>query len=256
MRRASLEPEQMPPEGRTGGRFALPDSVAHYLRDVLRLEPGARVELFDGSGRIIIGRLLEVTDSRVTARIEEDRQTERGESPCALTLVQAIPKGKRWKWVLEKGTELGVSRFVPLESARTVVHIKSSKVERKLDRWGRVVDAAARQCERTITPEVTEPMGVGEALEALADLPAFVAHTGGRPPALGEAVDEAGLSDERPEAAAVWIGPEGGFADDEIGRLTEAGVRPFHMGPRILRAETAGLVAISLLQAHVGDLDA
>ncbi|MFW5967023.1 MAG: 16S rRNA (uracil(1498)-N(3))-methyltransferase [Persicimonas sp.] len=254
MRRASLDPDQMPPEGRTGGRFSLPESVAHYLRDVLRMEVGAPVELFDGTGRVIVGSLIEVTDNRVTVRIEEDRHTERGESPCEVTLVQAIPKGKRWKMVLEKATELGVDRIVPLESKRTVVDIRASKVDRKLERWERIVDAAARQCERTVTPRVTAPKSLEEALEVVAKTPSIVAHTDGDPPGIAGALDELGSDDGRPEACAVWIGPEGGFTSDEVARLEEAGAQPFHLGPRILRAETAGIIAVGLLQARLGDM--
>lgn len=254
MRRAPLESDEMPPEGRIGQTFVLPQRVAHYLRDVLRMDEGERVELFDGSGRVVIVELAQMASDSVSARIEQDRYTERGESPCAITLVQAIPKGKRWEMVLEKATEVGVSQFIPLETKRTVVHISDAKVERKLDRWERVVNAAARQCQRTVTPEITEPMTLPEAIEALAEVPSFVAHTTGNPPALAGALEAEGLLDERPDAAALWIGPEGGFDDDEVGRLAEAGVAAFHMGPRILRAETAGLVAASLMQAYLGDL--
>ena len=254
MRRAALDSQEMPPRGKIGQRFGLPDRVAHYLRDVLRLQPGDRVELFDGTGRVVIAEMAALETGGVTVRIEDDRDTDRGESPCAITLVQAIPKGKRWEMVLEKATELGVSRFIPLETKRTVVHISDAKVDRKLDRWERVVNAAARQCERTVTPEITEPMGVDEALDALQDLPSLVAHTAGASPGLKGALDAAGLLDERPKAAAAWIGPEGGFDDDEIDRLVDAGVHSFHMGPRILRAETAGVVVAALMQAYLGDL--
>ncbi|QDG54273.1 16S rRNA (uracil(1498)-N(3))-methyltransferase [Persicimonas caeni] len=254
MRRAPLETEEMPPEGRVGQRFRLPERVAHYLRDVLRMQVGDRVELFDGSGRVVVAEVAAVANDQVAVDVQLDRYTERGESPCAVTLVQAIPKGKRWEMVLEKATELGVARVIPLETTRTVVHISDAKVDRKLDRWERVVNAAARQCERTITPEITEPMSLDEALETLADVPSFVAHTRGDSPSLEALLDEANLLDERPEAAAIWIGPEGGFDDDEVAALKEAGVDSFHMGPRILRAETAGLVAVTLMQAYLGDL--
>lgn len=254
MRRAPLEPEEMPPEGRVGARFDLPERVAHYLRDVLRMTQGDRVEFFDGTGRIVIAELLVTSDDAVTVRVDEDRRTTRGESPCAITLVQAMPKGKRWETVLEKGTELGVAQFVPLESKRTVVHISDAKVDRKLDRWQRVIDAAARQCQRTVTPELSEPASLAEGLELLGETPSFVAHTAGSPPSLREALDQQGLLDARPERVAIWIGPEGGFDDDEIARLAEAGVATFHLGPRVLRAETAGIVGVSLAQAYLGDL--
>lgn len=254
MRRAPLEPHEMPPEGRIGADFGLPERVAHYLRDVLRMQAGGSVELFDGSGRVVIADIAEVDADRVVVTVRSDRHTERGESPCAITLVQAIPKGKRFELVLEKATELGAARFIPLETARTVVHISDAKVDRKLDRWERVVEAAARQSQRTVTPEITEPMTLDEAIDALTGVPSWVAHTAGDAPSLAASLDEAGLLDDRPDRAAIWIGPEGGFTDDEVATLAEADVRQVHMGPRILRAETAGLVATSLLQAYLGDL--
>jgi 16S rRNA (uracil1498-N3)-methyltransferase len=244
----------MPPEGHVGQTFPLPERVAHYLRDVLRMQQGARVELFDGSGRIVIAELLEASSDKVSVRIDEDRRTERGESPCAITLVQAIPKGKRWEWVIEKATEMGVNRLVPLETSRTVVQISDAKVDRKLDRWERVVNAAARQSQRVVTPEVTEPKSLAEAIALLEDIPSFVAHTSGSPASLEAGLQAKGLLDDRPEQAALWIGPEGGFSDDEVSQLEEAGVTPFHLGPRVLRAETAGLVGLTLLQAYLGDL--
>ncbi len=254
MRRAPLQPQEMPPEGRTGADFGLPERVAHYLRDVLRMQSGQRVELFDGSGRVVMATIVEADADKVVVRVDDDRRTERGESPCAITLLQAMPKGKRFELVLEKATELGVARIIPLETSRTVVHISDAKVDRKLDRWERVVNAAARQCQRTVTPAIAEPMGVGAAIEAVRDMPSFVAHTGEGLPSVAAALEEAGLLGERPAAAGVWIGPEGGFDDDEIGALADAGVRAVHMGPRVLRAETAGLVAVSLLQTYLGDL--
>jgi 16S rRNA (uracil1498-N3)-methyltransferase len=234
--------------------FGLPERVAHYLRDVLRLQQGARVELFDGSGRIVIVRIETTSADAVDVTIDEDRHTDRGESPCAITLVQAIPKGKRWEWVIEKATEMGVSRLVPLETTRTVVHISDAKVDRKLDRWERVVNAAARQSQRTVTPEILEPKSLDEAIAFLEDVPSFVAHTSGDRTSLEAGLQTKGLLDDRPEAAALWIGPEGGFSDEEVSQLREAGVTPFHLGPRVLRAETAGLVGLTLMQAYLGDL--
>lgn len=254
MRRAPLEPNEMPPPGQVGQSFRLPERVAHYLRDVLRMQQGARVELFDGSGRLVTAELLAVSDDHVSVRIDEDRHTERGESPCAITLVQAIPKGKRWEWVIEKATEVGVSQLVPLETSRTVVHISDAKVDRKLDRWERVVNAAARQSQRVVTPEITEPKSLTEAIALLEDVPSFVAHTSGSPASLEAELQGQDLLDKRPQAAALWIGPEGGFSDEEVNQLQAAGVTPFHLGPRVLRAETAGLVGLTLLQAYLGDL--
>jgi 16S rRNA (uracil1498-N3)-methyltransferase len=253
MRRAALEPDEMPPADKKAGQLMLPDRVAHYVRDVLRMEEGDRVELFDGSGRVVDVELQRVSERHVIAKILRNRQTDRGESPCEITLFQAIPKGRRWETLLEKVTELGVARIVPLETRRTVVNIKGKKVDRKLDRWERVIDAAARQCQRTVTPEIVAPRSLHDALELL-DGPSFVAHTDERPRSLREVVDDEELSNTEADAASIWIGPEGGFDDDEVAALIDAGVFACHMGPRILRSETAGIVGVSLLQAFLGDL--
>jgi 16S rRNA (uracil1498-N3)-methyltransferase len=261
-RRAPLEPGEMPAAGRIGELFELPERVSHYLGDVLRMQPGQHVDLFDGSGRVIQAELVDAgSDSSADAirvRIRGDRMAVEGESPCAITLVQAMPKGKRFELVLEKATELGVARIIPLETARTVVQLKKSKVASKLERWERIVEGAARQSRRNVTPELSAPMTPDEAVEALGDIPSFVAHTGPDLPALAGALEtsagpEAAQSNEYP-AVALWVGPEGGFDDAEMDFLLENDALAFHLGPRVLRSETAGLVGISLLQAYLGDL--
>lgn len=254
MRRAAIEPEEMPPADRSTGQMMLPDRVAHYVRDVLRMERDDRLELFDGTGRIVEVRLQKLSERHVLAQILRNRVTDRGESPCEITLFQAIPKGKRWETLLEKVTELGVARIIPLETRRTVVKISDKKVSKKLGRWERIIDAAARQSQRTATPSVSEPRSLASALDARSDEPSIVAHTDERPRSVGQMLEDEGFLAAPQPAASIWIGPEGGFTDEELDKLVDAGVMPCHLGPRILRSETAGIVAVSLLQAFLGDL--
>jgi len=254
-RRAALSPDEMPPAGRIGASFELPARVTHYLNDVLRMQPGEFVDLFDGSGRVILAELLEGDGEQLQVLIRDDRTRLQGESRCAITLVQAVPKGKRFDLILEKATELGVARIIPLESQRTVVKISADKVDSKLERWERIIDGAARQCRRNITPELSAPMTVDQAIQALQTIPNFVAHTADDLPSLPELLGARAANNVAAHpAVALWIGPEGGFDAAEIEALLHEGARPFHLGPRVLRAETAGLVGISLLQAFLGDL--
>jgi 16S rRNA (uracil1498-N3)-methyltransferase len=249
--RARIEPDELPDESLADRTFALPERVAHYLRDVRRMEPGDPVELFDGTGRVLTGRLQVVRDNDVRMAVFDDRVVERNESPCRITLCQAIPKGKRWRWVLEKTTELGVHRIRPMETDHTIVEISEQKEPRKLERWGRIVGSAARQSERTRTPEIDAPC----SLETLLDEPfdgrdiALHARQGSEP--LAELAE--GNIDEATDLR-LWIGPEGGFSEQEAERLAEAGVAFGHLGPRILRTETAAVVAVSLVQNTLGDL--
>lgn len=254
-RRAPLSPDEMPPAGCAGESFELPARVAHYLYDVLRMQPGERVELFDGSGRVILAELLEGNGEPLRALVHDDRTRLHGESPCALTLVQALPKGKRFDMILEKATELGVARIIALETQRTVVRISADKVPSKLERWQRIIEAAARQCRRNVTPELSAPMNLTQAAKALQSMPNFVAHTAENLPSLPELLEaRAASAAGAPPAVALWIGPEGGFEAGEVDTLLQSGAQAFHLGPRVLRAETAGLVGISLLQAFLGDL--
>lgn len=240
MRRLPLSSERMPTA--EGEAFELGEESTHYLRDVLRMSVGDVVEVFDGEGEAwhcTVDAIDGLVYLRATRRAE--RQVE---SPLAITLYQAIPKGDRWEWILEKATELGVSRIVPVETKRTVVRISKSKTERKLARWTKIVESAARQSTRTVTPEVLTPRSFGNAMKQEASERVVFCHPGER----GEAPSPA------PRTVDLWIGPEGGFTDSEVSSLVEASATPLGLGPRVLRVETASLAAITYLQSTWGDL--
>ncbi len=233
-----------------GDDLLLPDEQAHYLRDVLRLETGDEVELFDGEGTIVRGRLAAVGDE-VRLKINKLRDSERGESPLTCVLFQAIPKGKRWKWILEKATELGVDSIVPLETKRTVVQIPKQRLKRRRKRWNKIVSSAARQSERTVVPTISDPLSIEEARKEPPRDIDLVAHPGGdaeTPQQLLDAIDDP------VDSVGIWIGPEGGFNEDEVQTMVDAGMSRISLGPRILRADTAGIAALALVQAARGDL--
>jgi len=250
MRRVPVDPHELADAPLTGTTIELNERAAHYLRDVLRMEPGDPVELFDGQGRVLRLSLAEVSAHVVTADVVRDELSERGESPATLTLYQAIPKGDRWEWVLEKVTELGVSRIVPLHTQRSVVRVPEKKQAKKLERWARVAQGAARQCGRTLTPELNAPMTTRQVSLALDHDLTILCSTDPGAPSLDVAFDDhAGAL-----SVGVLIGPEGGWTDDEEAMLVSAGAVRVTMGPRILRSETAGVVAVALTQHRLGDL--
>ncbi|MEM1348956.1 MAG: 16S rRNA (uracil(1498)-N(3))-methyltransferase [Myxococcota bacterium] len=250
MRRVPIDPGELGEAPLTGRTLELSDAAAHYLRDVLRLSQGEVVELFDGRGRVLRAALARVDALSVFVDITRDARSDHGESPVSLTLYQAIPKGDRWEWVLEKVTELGIERIVPLHTQRSVVRVPEGKQAKKLERWARIAQSAARQCGRTRTPEIDAPRTTGKAGAALDYDLTLLCSTD--PGAL--ALDVALETHAEARHIALFVGPEGGWTAQEERLLEAAGAVRVTMGPRILRSETAGVVAVALAQHKLGDL--
>jgi len=255
-RRAYISPRELRSDDLEGRHLQLPERIAHYVRDVLRMEPGDALELFDGEGRLLECRLQSLREHVVQVAVLDDRRSRRNESPTRIELCAAIPKGDRWRWLLEKTTELGVSGVQPLETRRTVVDIADSKVADKRDRWRRIVGEAARQSERTHIPEVGSPASVDECLSDSRDQNSrdqldLVLDARRETDGL-EATLQRQSGDDAPEIR-IWIGPEGGFTREELEHLHDSGAQICHLGPRILRSETAAVAATTLVQARVGD---
>lgn len=227
---------------------ALTGAVARQIARVLRLRPGERVVLFDGSGREWLVRLTAVTPDTATGVIEQERASD-AEPRLRLTLYQAALKGDHMDYVLQKGTEVGIAAFVPLLTERTVVR---SVDELKLTRWQRIVREAAEQSGRAIVPPVAPAVPLPAAWTRLTGAPVLLLWEAERMTGLGAAL--AALP--RPlSSLALVVGPEGGLSEREVAAGVAAGARTVGLGPRLLRAETAGLVAASALLFVAGDLD-
>lgn len=211
------------------GRVVMGQAEAHHMRDVLRLKPGAEVEVFDAEGWVGKGRLLEV-GQEVAVEIEGAAQPPAG---MELTIAAAVPKGQRADWMVEKLAELGVARFVPLATARSVVHPEGRG---KLERWRRLATQAARQSGSGV-------MRIDE-LTRLADAVAAWREQGVGGWCCATEIDGVGLGSITP-AGAGWcfVGPEGGWAEDEIARMRAAGLTGVRLTVSILRIETAAIVA-------------
>jgi 16S rRNA (uracil1498-N3)-methyltransferase len=229
----------LPPERIEGGRGLLGPEARRYLESVLRLAPGARIEVFDGRG----GRY----DAAIEAGFEAVRLGPREDARAVATeiaLVVALAKGEKMDLVVQKATELGVARILPFAAERSVVRLEPAKGEARAARWRRIVEEAARQSGRTDVPEVRPPASLADALADLAPgTRTFVFHPGGGP-----------LRPAPPAPLAAVVGPEGGLTDAEVRACEAAGAVTASLGPRILRAETAAIVAVALLQSRFGDL--
>lgn len=227
-------------------RVELDSDAAHYLGRVLRLQPGARLTLFNGCGGEYTAVLTELSRDSATAEVQSHDPVER-ESPLLITLIQGISRGERMDYTIQKAVELGVSGIHPVESARSVVRLNRQRRQKRRLHWQSVARAAAMQCGRNRVPAVAEPCPLQSALQA----------TTARCRLLLEPVGAAPLSAlTRPEDGrmALLIGPEGGLAADEIALARAQGFQSIRLGPRTLRTETTGVAALAALQTLWGDL--
>jgi 16S rRNA (uracil1498-N3)-methyltransferase len=237
------------PEAVAGGRVHFDAREARHLGRVLRLGAGALVEATDGAGRLFTVR-LEALDAREAWGTILEEAAPAPDSPCAITLAQAILKGERMGWLVQKATELGVARIVPVESERAVARRPAERGSQQRARWERIAREAVKQCHRAVLPLVDPPRRFAEVL---AEIPRHDAawlfwERGGVP--AGTAAREAG----QPHRLLLLVGPEGGFAPAEVRAAEAAGARLVGLGPRVLRAESAGLVGLALCQYLFGDL--
>lgn len=221
-------------------------ALIHRLRDVLRLTRNHTVTFLDNSGWEYETVLEEVAPTRIVGRVR-CRRLAAGEPRTKITLYQAVLKGERFEWALQKGTELGVSAFVPIISERCIVVDAHQLSRRKLTRWERIIQAAAEQSRRGRLPPLQPLMLFAAACEqvhragGLALIP-WEEET--RP--IRQVLQAAGR-EMRPFSVALFIGPEGGFSAAEVQLARDYGIIPVSLGPRILRAETAGLAAAAMV---------
>jgi 16S rRNA (uracil1498-N3)-methyltransferase len=212
------------------GAILVQDAEAHHLAVVCRVRPDDRVTLFNGDGREYPGRVVEVKRREVLIEIEQVLTPAR-ELPFPLEVAAPLPKGDRAQFLVEKLTELGVTAYHPLQTARSVVHPGEGKRE-KLHRH---VIEASKQCGRNVLMQIEPPVSWAILCERKQPALRVLAHPGGDSP--GEALD-ASVAD----GILLAVGPEGGFTDEEVARATGGGWRCVGLGPRILRIETAALV--------------
>ena len=235
----------------------LPADAARHLK-VLRPKDGEEIELFDGKGK---WRVYAWNSAASLLRAQSNNRTIE-QSNNFLTLFACVTKGSRWDWTIEKATELGVTRVVPVISERTIVRIPKDERAAKRERWMRIAEDAARQSDAKWLPEICEAVDFRDALPLVKETTCFIgALTTPPSPPLVQAVlglrgrdvpapQEAVLERGRlaPADLAVFVGPEGDFTPEELRALMEIAI-PTSFGPTILRAETAAIYAVSVLVA-------
>ncbi len=233
----------------SGGVVELPAETASHVARVLRGRVGDALTVFNGDGREFGAEIATLRGSRVTVSLGAARAVDR-ESPFAVTLVQCVPRGDRMDFVVQKATELGVARIVPVLSERSVVRLDARQSAAKLAHWQAVAVSACEQCGRNRLPTIdcARPL-----LEYLGDAAGAESLRLVLEPDAERAPD---CGPDAPRSAAIAVGPEGGFAPDELEACRVAGFVRVQLGPRVLRTETAAIAALAWLQTRFGDLGA
>jgi len=232
------------PEDLRGETFALTGSEARHAALVLRKKIGDIIALFDGKNLSFEGRIDSLTPERIEGTILS-QQTAPPSSRAHLTLCQALIKGPRWDWLVEKACEIGVAGLVPLLTARTVVKPSSDAA---LDRWRRIALAASKQCGRGDVMEIMEPKPFPEVIQSLPqDGLALIPWEKENKKTIHEA-----CQGQLNRPVHILIGPEGGWEPGEVDSATRHGAIPVQLGPTLLRSETAGVVAATLVLREFG----
>ncbi|MDZ7343424.1 MAG: 16S rRNA (uracil(1498)-N(3))-methyltransferase [candidate division KSB1 bacterium] len=249
-----------PPENFTAGSVTLDKEEHQHLVRVLRHKIGDALTVVDGAGIAAEAEIVEI--GRTVTRLRIIKKLRRlGEPFVHLTLAQAVPKGTRFDWIIEKGTEMGVSAFIPLLCERSEVNPGAGKIER----WRRLALAAMKQSCRSVCPAISEPVRFGALCRRAASLPsvfspgpsgrlrefdfALLAHEGS-----GHVLPQLVNRSPTPRLGLIMIGPEGGFTASELQMAREANITFLGLGPRRLRAETAGLVAAIKILSAFGEM--
>jgi 16S rRNA (uracil1498-N3)-methyltransferase len=224
---------------------------ARHARDVLRLGRGDEVFVFDGEGREYRCVIADIASRSTTLTVVEETQPAKPESPLDLTLAVALLKGEKFDLVVQKATELGVTRLVPVITARADVRIREPQdAARKVERWQRIALESAKQCGRARLTLVNPPTNLDEFFRSITDVQLkvmFTARDGG-------SVDVAFETEPDFKSIVALVGSEGGWTDEEITQARKYGWQLVTLGGRTLRAETAAIVAATLLQNQLGDL--
>lgn len=237
-------------ENVSDGFVTIEGSDVNHMKNVLRMKPGERIRVSTRDGRGYFCEVTELTDIFVRADILE--QDEEGtELPCKIYLFQGLPKSDKMELIIQKAVELGVYEVIPVAMKNCVMKLDEKKAKSKITRWQAIAESAAKQSKRSLIPEIHMPVTYKEAAAMAAEMDVrLVPYENERGmTATKEAVEQI----KRGQSIAVFIGPEGGFAPEEIA-LVQDQMNLISLGKRILRTETAGLAALAILGYHLETL--
>lgn len=229
-------------------KIVITGSDVNHMKNVLRMSPGEQITVSSGENREYRCEILSLEAGRAEAGILWVQETDT-ELASKLYLFQGLPKSDKMELIIQKAVELGAYEIIPVATRRAVVKLDKKKEESKRKRWQGISESAAKQSKRNLIPAVAPVMGFREAVEYAADMEVKLI-----PYELAEGMEATRklISGIQPgQSVAVFIGPEGGFAPEEIEFAVKGGFRPITLGKRILRTETAGLTMLSILMYHL-----
>lgn len=234
------------PENINGNIITLYSDDAVHISRVLRGKAGDILTVCDGKGNDYTAEITSVSDKSVTLEIKETFVTK-SEPSVRITLYQGLPKGDKMETIIQKCVELGVCGIVPVNTERCIVKIDKNKENKKMERWRKIAESAAKQSGRGIIPSMGQVVSFENALKEASSMDGAVI-----PYELEEKNGlKSFLDGFKGESLAVFIGPEGGFSIDEIEKAVKSGVVPVTLGKRILRTETAGMAAVANILFYI-----
>jgi len=243
MHRFYIAPEKWGPQG-----LALRESEAHHARNVLRMQAGDKLVLFNGEGRELTAEITNVADHEI--RLRKLHESETPPLRCRIVLGQAIPKGKNMDLIVQKAVEIGAAEIVPIISDRTIVQVDSENASQKQTKWQQIAIEAAKQCGQNWLPRVHAPKKLAEFFST-SDQPFDLRLIGSLQPDARQLkkILETYSSEhsDRPRSVLMLVGPEGDFTPAELALARRHGCQPITLGPIILRVETAAIYCLSVL---------
>ena len=240
----------VPSECVTPPTISITGDLLVHLRDSLRVTAGEIVLFGDGASHRYRTEITDVSKRTLTGRILETIQAPPRQTP-RLILGQSLLKGEKMDWVVQKSVELGVDELVPVESRHSVVQIKAGRLDHQLTRWQRIAVEAAQQSEQWRVPTITAPQSLAALLKNRATGTVTLMLT---ERLNGKRLQTVALPQDATGSVLILIGPEGGWSKEELVLAEQGGIQPITLGPSILRAETAAIAAISILQSRLGQL--
>ena len=235
-----------------GNKIIITGKDVNHIKNVLRMKPGEEISIKNGcDDKEYRCGIEELGDDEVICGLRFIKE-EGLELPSKIYLFQSLPKGDKMELILQKAVELGVYEVIPVASKRAVVKLDEKKAKNKVQRWQQIAEAAAKQSKRGIIPRVREVMGYKEAVDysQCAQVRLIPYELAGEQ---GQGMEKTKSIIERlkpGEDVAIFIGPEGGFAEEEIEAALQKGIQPITLGRRILRTETAGMAVLAILMYH------
>lgn len=233
-----------------GDNVVLSGEDRHHLLTVLRKGLGSEIAVLNGKGDEFVVQITETTSDTVVGTII--KKIERSAEPkVKIHLIQSLPKADKFEWILQKNTELGVASFRPVITERSTIRLDAGQARKKEERWRKIIREAAEQSGRQIIPDLAPVQNWNQFLNEKPARLWIIPWEGEREQPIKAVLEK---QKEMPNDVAVFIGPEGGFSQNEVNQAIALGAIPVTLGPRILRTETAGLVVASVILYWAGDL--